>query len=124
MFYWIANPALDTLTLFRSGLDMDYLGPPEHRFAAPTATEIKEGFPQEIWVTLTTKSIIKRSGIFYYSQYQGKHVVSLMIRRPETDQIYEIHSEEDANEANAVGMMYAYVVENHLDQIHVERDRP
>jgi len=118
MFYWIANVALDTLNLYRTGAELDYMGTPEHKFAAQTAPEIKESFPQEVWVTMKTKSIVRRPGIFSYLQYQGKHVVSLTIRSSETDQIYEIHREEDKNEANAVGLMYCYVMENHLDELH------
>jgi len=116
LFFWIANPVLDSLALYRG--DWDYQGDPAYRFAAPTAPEIKENFPLEIWVTLKTRSHIKRPGVFHYSQYQGKHVVSLMIRGMETNQIYELYREEDINEANAVGRMLCYILENHLDQVN------
>lgn len=115
MFFWIANPQLDTLTLYRS--DMQYFGPMEHRFPAPNAMELKERFPDEVWVTTKSKSLIRRKGLFYFTKYNGRNIVSLMISSAETGQTYELHREEDVNEAEACGRMLAYVFENHLDQI-------
>ena len=50
MFYWVANPKLDSLHLYRTGVDMDYIGPKEHRFLAPTAMELKEHYPDQVWI--------------------------------------------------------------------------
>jgi hypothetical protein len=32
--------------------------------------------------------------------------------------VYELHREEDTSEANACGAMYAYIFENHLNEVH------
>jgi hypothetical protein len=120
MFYWVANPQLDTLTLYRTGVDLDYLGPPEHKFPAPTAMELKEHFPDEVWITTKTKSLHRRRGLFYFTLYAGNHIVSLMVKSEDTDQVYEFQREEDTSEANACGAMYAYIFENHLNEVHTQ----
>jgi hypothetical protein len=118
MFYWIDNPQLGTVCLYRTGVDMDYLGPAEHKVPAPTAFEIKELLPDEVWITTKSKSLIRREGQFYFTKYQGRYIVSLMIKSVDTAQIYELHREEDSSEANACGRMYCYIYENHLHELH------
>ncbi len=119
MFYWVANPKLDSLHLFRTGLDMDYIGPKEHRFAAPTATELKERYPDEVWITTNSgRSHLKRKGVFYFTKFNGKYIVSLMVTSDETGQIYEFHREEDTSEANACGAMFCFIYDNHLNELH------
>jgi hypothetical protein len=117
MFYWVANPQLDILTLYRTGVDLDYMGPPEHKFPAPTAMELKENYPDEVWVTTATKSLHRRKGLFYFTKYNGAYIVSLMVKG-DTEQVYEFHREEDTSEANACGTMFAYIFENHLNEVH------
>lgn len=115
MFFWVANPILDTLNLYQD--DMEYQGSPQHRFAAPTSVEIKEAFPQEVWITTKHRSIIRRHGIFHFLQHKGKHIVSLVIKSDDTHQVYEVHREEEENEANALGNMYCFIYENHLHEL-------
>ena len=116
MFYWVANPQLDTLTLYRA--DMEYLGPREHRFPAPTAMELKEHFPDEVWITTASKSLHRRRALFYFTKYGKSYIVSLMVKSEDTQQVYEFHREEDTSEANACGAMYSYIFENHLNEVH------
>ncbi len=120
MFYWVANPKLDSLHLYRTGMDMDYLGPVEHKYPAPTAGEIKEHFPNQVWVRVNNnRSHLKRPGTFHEIKHNGKYVVSLIMKSDETDMMYEVHREEDPNEANANGLMYCYIYENNLHELHV-----
>jgi hypothetical protein len=118
LFHWSANPTLDVLMLHRTGVDLDYQGPREHIFAAPTAMELHEQLPDEIWITLKNRSIQRQRGVFYFVKHNGKYVVSLMVKG-ESGQLYEFHREEDTSEANACGAMYAYIFENHLNELHV-----
>jgi len=111
MFFWMQNKPMNILILYRG--DVDYQGDRSLCVSAPTASEIKDKFPLEVWIT-TTHSLHRRPAVFYYSQYQGKHIVSLMIKSLDTDQVYEVHREEDANEAEAVGRMYCYIIENDM----------
>ena len=34
--------------------------------------------------------------------------------------MYAFHREEDTSEANASGTMYAYIFENHLNEVHTQ----
>jgi len=72
----------------------------------------------EVWITTKTKSLHRRRGLFYFTLYAGNHIVSLMVKSEDTDQVYEFHREEDTSEANACGAMYAYIYENHLNEVH------
>jgi hypothetical protein len=112
MFFWVANPQLDTLTLYRG--DSEYLGPLEHRFWAPTAGELKEYFPDEVWITTKNNSLQRKRGLFYFTKYGSHHIVSLMVTSDETHQVYEFHREEDSTEANACGEMLCYITENEM----------
>ena len=115
MFFWVANAQLDTLHLYQAG--MEYLGPREHKFPAPTAMELKEQFPSKVWITTNNRSLTKREGLFYFTKYNTIYIVSLMVKSDETGQVYEFHREESSSEANACGEMYCYIFENHLNEV-------
>lgn len=115
MWFWVVNDMLESTMLYRG--DTDYLGDLRYRFWAPTAAEIRAVMPQELWVTLKTKSIIRRAAHIHYLQQQGKHTASLVIRSADTAQLYELYREEDTNEAEAVGRLWCYVYENGLNEL-------
>lgn len=112
MFFWVANPQLGTQHLYQS--TMEYHGPLEHKVLAPTAFEVKEQFPAEVWVTVRQHSLKRCTGLFYFTKYNGLYAVSLMVKGEGTDQMYEFKREEDETEANACGLMLAYILENNM----------
>jgi hypothetical protein len=112
MFFWVDNPQLGTVRLYQS--TMEYQGLLEHKVSAPTAFEIKEHFPIEVWVTVRQHSLRRCKGLFYFTKYNGLYAVSLMVKGEGTDQMYEFHREEDETEANACGLMLAYILENNM----------
>ena len=115
LFYWVCNPDMSDATLYLA--DTPYYGAPDAYFPAPLASEIKNVFPESVWVSVKTHSLSKSLGVFHFTKYNGLYAVSLMAKGRETEQLYEIHREEEKNEANACGLMYAYIFNNKLDQI-------
>jgi len=93
---------------------MPYYGDPRHRFGAPTASEVKEAFPAEVWISTKNNSLHRMKGLFHFSKYGARHIVSLMVTSEQTKQVYEFHREESDNEANACGAMLAYIHENNM----------
>jgi hypothetical protein len=115
MFFWVINDTLGSTMLYRS--DSDYLGPLELRHWAPTASEIRSALPDELWISVRTRSVMRQPGTFHYLQSKGKYSVSLVVKSPDTGQMYEFYREEDKNEAEAVGRVYCYVFENGLHEL-------
>jgi hypothetical protein len=116
MFFWVCNPELGSAILYQSSTE--YHGPLEHKLPAPTAFELKEHFPVEVWVTVQLRSLRRCKGLFYFTKYNGLYAVSLMVKGDGTDQVYEFHREEADSEADACGAMLAYIFENHLNEVH------
>jgi hypothetical protein len=111
MFFWSCNPQLGNCILHQS-ID-PYFGPPENKIPSYTAFELKEHFPAEVWVTMQ-RTLKRCRGLFHFIKYSGLYAVSLMVQGDGTQQMYEVHREEDTNEANACGRMLIYILQNDM----------
>jgi hypothetical protein len=84
-------------------------------YAAYTASEASESFPEEIWV-VNDKSLKKREAMLYFARHKNIYKVSLMIKDANGKDFFELHRVEDTNEAEARSVMYAYLLANHMLQ--------
>jgi hypothetical protein len=83
-------------------------------YAAFTSAEIKDHFPNEIWVTVGEKSLRRKEAAFHFAKHKGIHKVSLMVVNSSPKEVYELQREEGANEADACALMLLYLKKNSL----------
>jgi len=112
LFNWSYSPQIERVDLILP--NTPYLGSEDNRYPAPTAFEIKEALPDEIWVTINTKNLRRRLGIFHFMKVGGLYKTSLMVHSEDKRDIYEFHREEAESEADSVASMLAYIHENNL----------
>jgi hypothetical protein len=87
--------------------------------AAHTSMELREYFPQDIWVMAREKSYQKRKAVMYFAKAEGLFTVTLMVSDRKKNELFELHRAQDRNEANACAEMLKFLTDNQMMSLSV-----
>lgn len=77
-------------------LDSDF-----DNYSAFTATEASDRFPKHVWISIGENGAKRREAVFHFAKHNGLYKASLWVQNSKSQELVEIHREEDKNEAEA-----------------------
>jgi hypothetical protein len=78
-------------------------------FSAFTASEASNHYPEHVWLSIGNNGAKRREAIFYFAKIKEIYKATLMVLNSKTNELVEIHREEDENEGESRSRLLLYL---------------